>query len=88
MSTLEIGEEQTGLAILWTLLLKRPRTGQGMSTSEHVFGGDWTREKLHRVSKYIQAYATNFYWQRKGRYPSVECVWRTQRLAKAAISPD
>jgi hypothetical protein len=28
--------------------------------SEHVFGGEWTREKLERVSKYLQAYTTIF----------------------------
>ena len=29
--------------------------------SEHVFGGEWTRDKLERVRKYLQAYTTIFH---------------------------
>ncbi len=29
-----------------------------MPTTPHLFGGDWTAEKLERVRKYLVAYAT------------------------------
>lgn len=36
--------------------------------SEHVFGGDWTGEKLERVRKYLQAYTTIFHTNERARY--------------------
>jgi len=36
--------------------------------SEHVFGGDWTREKLERVSKYLKAYTTIFHANERARH--------------------
>jgi three-Cys-motif partner protein len=36
--------------------------------SEHVFGGEWTREKLERVSKYLKAYTTIFHANERARY--------------------
>ena len=36
--------------------------------NEHVFGGEWTREKLERVSKYLQAYTTIFHANERARY--------------------
>ena len=36
--------------------------------NEHIFGGEWTREKLERVSKYLQAYTTIFHANERARY--------------------
>jgi three-Cys-motif partner protein len=36
--------------------------------SEHVFGGDWTREKLERVRKYLHAYTTIFHGNERAAY--------------------
>lgn len=36
--------------------------------SDHIFGGDWTREKLERVSKYLKAYSTIFNVNERARY--------------------
>ncbi len=36
--------------------------------SEHVFGGDWTSEKLERVRKYLQAYTTIFHGNERARF--------------------
>lgn len=36
--------------------------------SEHVFGGEWTREKLERVSKYLKAYTKIFHTNERARY--------------------
>ncbi len=35
---------------------------------EHVFGGDWTQEKLERVRKYLQAYTTIFHGNERASY--------------------
>lgn len=35
--------------------------------SEHVFGGDWTGEKLERVRKYLQAYTKIFHVNERAR---------------------
>lgn len=36
--------------------------------SEHVFGGDWTTEKLARVRKYLEAYTKIFHTNERARY--------------------
>jgi len=36
--------------------------------SEHIFGGDWTSEKLERVRKYLQAYTTIFHRNERARF--------------------
>jgi three-Cys-motif partner protein len=36
--------------------------------SGHIFGGDWTREKLERVRKYLQAYTTVFHGNERARF--------------------
>lgn len=36
--------------------------------TDHVFGGDWTREKLERVRKYLQAYTTIFHGNERASY--------------------
>ncbi len=36
--------------------------------TEHVFGGDWTREKLERVRKYLKAYTTIFQRNQRAMY--------------------
>jgi three-Cys-motif partner protein len=36
--------------------------------NEHVFGGEWTREKLERISKYLKAYTTIFHVNERARY--------------------
>lgn len=36
--------------------------------SEHVFGGDWTSEKLARVRKYLEAYTKIFHTNERARY--------------------
>jgi three-Cys-motif partner protein len=36
--------------------------------SEHVFGGEWTREKLERVSKYLKAYTTIFHANERAKH--------------------
>lgn len=36
--------------------------------TEHVFGGDWAREKLERVRKYLKAYTTIFQRNQRAMY--------------------
>jgi three-Cys-motif partner protein len=36
--------------------------------SEHVFGGDWTSEKLARVRNYLEAYTKIFHTNERARY--------------------
>ena len=61
-----------------------------MSASSHLFGGDWTAEKLERVRKYLVAYAT-IMKEKRFRFAYIDAFagtgYRTTSKAKRRRKP-